>query len=110
MRWRRAAWLFRLPFLSRFVGIALAPGLVLSKWGEWDAPVEHWAHEQTHLRQMGELGYPRFLFRYLYECVRFGYWNAPLEVEAREYAGDADLYLDEYLAAREAAGLPCNST
>ena len=50
------------------------------------------AHEQVHVRQFAELGFARFLARYLKSYARFrlrgyGHWQAyariPLEVEAR---------------------------
>jgi hypothetical protein len=54
------------------------------------------AHELVHVRQWGELGVPRFLWRYLSAYARgrlrgLGHWDAyqaiPLEVEARLVAG-----------------------
>ncbi len=44
------------------------------------------AHEQVHLRQFREHGFWRFLWLYLRESVRVGYWNNRYEVEAREEA------------------------
>ena len=42
------------------------------------------AHELVHVAQYERLGIAAFLARYLRECLTVGYWNAPLEVEARQ--------------------------
>ncbi|MCC9166457.1 hypothetical protein [Pontibacter harenae] len=45
---------------------------------------EGWvAHEFCHIRQFQEHGYLRFLWLYLVESVRVGYYNNKYEVEAR---------------------------
>lgn len=44
------------------------------------------AHEQVHLRQFRQHGFWRFLWLYLHESARVGYWNNRYEVEAREEA------------------------
>ena len=41
------------------------------------------AHELCHIRQFQEHGYVRFLWLYLRESVRVGYYNNKYEVEAR---------------------------
>lgn len=46
---------------------------------------EGWlAHELCHIRQFQEHGYFRFLWLYLKESYRVGYYNNKYEVEARE--------------------------
>jgi hypothetical protein len=40
-------------------------------------------HELEHWAQAQRLGVVRFAFTYLYFTVRYGYWNNPLEIEAR---------------------------
>ncbi len=45
---------------------------------------EGWvAHELCHIRQFQEHGFFRFLWLYLRESVRVGYYNNKYEVEAR---------------------------
>jgi hypothetical protein len=41
------------------------------------------AHELCHIRQFREHGYLRFLWLYLRESMRVGYYNNKYEVEAR---------------------------
>ena len=54
-------------------GAALTPGLL--------------AHELRHVQQVEAAGsLARFLFDYLQQVARHGYWRAPLEVDAREAA------------------------
>lgn len=43
-------------------------------------------HELRHVAQCEQAGgLSAFLVRYLDEVVRFGYWNAPLEIDARSH-------------------------
>ena len=58
------------------------------------ADAEWVAHEQVHLRQYREHGLLPFLWKYLAESARMGYYRNRFEVEAREEA------------ARAVAGLP----
>ena len=50
------------------------------------ADAEWVAHEQVHLRQYKEHGLLRFLWKYLIESARVGYYHNKYEVEAREEA------------------------
>lgn len=53
------------------------------------------AHELCHIRQFREHGYFRFLWLYLKESMRVGYYNNKYEVEARE----AGMKHKRYMAA-----------
>ncbi|AWM33788.1 DUF4157 domain-containing protein [Hymenobacter nivis] len=53
---------------------------------EFLADAEWVAHERVHLRQYREQGLLPFLYRYLVESARVGYYNNKYEVEAREEA------------------------
>jgi hypothetical protein len=51
------------------------------------------AHEMEHIRQFQEHGKLGFLRRYLLDWLRYGYYNIPFEVAAREAARlNASLY------------------
>ncbi len=50
------------------------------------ADAEWVAHERVHLRQYREQGLLPFLYRYLVESARVGYYANKYEVEAREEA------------------------
>ncbi|WP_240773246.1 hypothetical protein [Pontibacter sp. SGAir0037] len=55
--------------------------------GETFLKHEQWvAHELCHIRQFKEHGYARFLWLYLLESMRKGYYQNKYEVEAREAA------------------------
>lgn len=41
-------------------------------------------HEYTHIDQMDRDGTIWFCIRYAYQLIRYGYWNAPYEIEARQ--------------------------
>lgn len=46
---------------------------------------ERWVkHELCHIRQFRQYGFFGFLFRYLLESARKGYYNNRFEIEARE--------------------------
>ena len=55
------------------------------------------AHELCHIRQFQEHGYLRFLWLYLRESMRVGYWNNKYEVEARiaGLKGERDMLIAE---------------
>ena len=65
-----------------FAGVALAP------WGIYIL-AEHLAneslirHEQVHWAQWRRMGTVRYYATYLYQVLRYGYRNAPMEREAR---------------------------
>lgn len=50
------------------------------------ADAEWLAHERVHIRQFREHGFVPFLWKYLMESARVGYFNNKFEVEAREGA------------------------
>ncbi len=63
---------------------------------------ERWvAHELCHVRQFEEHGYARFLWLYLQESVRKGYFHNKYEVEARLAALHYRQYKTEDLATTE---------
>lgn len=59
------------------------------------------AHELCHIRQFREHGYFRFLWLYLKESMRVGYYNNKYEVEARA-AGMK--HVRHFADAKKAAG------
>ena len=56
---------------------------------EFLADPEWVAHEQVHLRQYREHGLLPFLWKYLVESARVGYYHNRFEVEARDEAAAA---------------------
>ena len=65
-----------------FAGVALAP------WGIYILPAAMHSqrlirHEQAHWRQWQRMGTVRYYATYLWQVARYGYRNAPMEVEAR---------------------------
>lgn len=46
---------------------------------------ERWVrHELCHISQFRKYGYAGFLARYLWQSIRFGYYNNKFEIEARK--------------------------
>ena len=65
-----------------FAGVCLAP------WGIYILPESLNSealikHEQVHWEQWRRMGTVRYYATYLYQVARYGYKNAPMEVEAR---------------------------
>lgn len=44
------------------------------------------AHEYWHTVQYRKMGYIKFLAKYFYYNIKYGYQDNPLEIEARTYA------------------------
>ena len=72
-------WILR---RTGFAGVTPAP------WGIYILP-EHMysdrliAHEQVHWAQWARMGTVRYYATYLWQVIRYGYRNAPMEREAR---------------------------
>ena len=66
-----------------FGGVTLPPlGIfILAERINEDALVRH---EQVHWAQYQRMGLVRFYATYIYQVLRYGYHNAPMEVEARQ--------------------------
>ena len=45
---------------------------------------KHFAHEMHHIKQFAKHGTICFLFLYLIESIKNGYWNNKYEIEARD--------------------------
>jgi hypothetical protein len=68
--------------LSGFKGITLPPFgvfLLAEHMGDMDLR----RHEEVHLEQAKRYGTIGFYARYLWLSIRHGYWNNPMEREAR---------------------------
>lgn len=76
------AWVLR---RTGFAGVALAPfGIyILPEQLNNNSLIRH---EQQHWRQWQRMGTVRYYLTYLYEVLRYGYQNSPMEKEAREAA------------------------
>ena len=74
------AWLLR---RSRFHGVTLPPfGIYVLPERMHDEQLIR--HEQVHWAQYKHMGLVKFYLTYLYQVFRYGYENAPMEVEARK--------------------------
>ena len=45
------------------------------------------SHESIHIEQMQREGAIVFTFKYLWYLLKYGYWNNPYEIEARNKSG-----------------------
>ena len=41
-------------------------------------------HEECHLKQQREMGKFKFIVVYVHQYFKYGYWDMPLEIEARK--------------------------
>lgn len=76
------AWVLR---RTGFAGVALAPfGIyILPEQLDNNRLIKH---EQQHWRQWQQMGTLRYYLTYFYQVLRWGYYNSPMEKEAREAA------------------------
>lgn len=71
-------WLRR----TKFHGVTLPPfGIYILE--EKLSDVRLVDHEQVHWEQYKRMGLVRYYLTYLWQVMRYGYWNAPMEREAR---------------------------
>jgi len=84
IRHRLMPKLFRVFFPKRFTAITLSKSLCLYRTEEHLNTPRLIAHESCHAEQYARYGYFGFIVRYLYYTCRHGYWENPLEREARK--------------------------
>jgi len=77
----------RVPFLlawppRRYAAQVLIPGLIFVLAGARVTP-RLIAHELAHVDQIQRLGWVHYVVRYVTLLARYGYWNHPMEIEAR---------------------------
>jgi len=80
-------WGFALRWLG-FAGITLPHGKIYLLPEHMHNPMLR-AHEQMHAIQCQRDGYLRFWFLICWYVIRYGYWNSPYEVEARNVSRQA---------------------
>ena len=72
-----------------FAGITLPPfGIYVLSERLGDMRLRR--HEEAHWEQAKRMGTVRWYATYLWYTLRHGYWNNPLEVEAREHERRTD--------------------
>lgn len=76
--WGPWAW-----FLKRneFIAIPMPWGTVYCLEEHIDDPIMR-GHEMVHFEQMDREGTFRFVVKYLWYALRYGYWQNPYEIEA----------------------------
>ncbi len=80
------AWLAAKKLGAPAVAITLGNTIYLHRTGrEHFLNNERWVkHELKHVEQFRRYGYFRFIFLYLAECLRKGYYHNRFEIEARK--------------------------
>ncbi|MGJ7030837.1 DUF4157 domain-containing protein [Niabella hirudinis] len=72
--------------------VAMVIGRTVHLWGATRSAFladERWVrHELKHIEQYQRYGILRFLFKYLAQSIKYGYYNCPLEKEARAAESD----------------------
>ncbi len=74
--------------IMRAKGIAIVFGKTIHLWNAERADFladKRWVrHELVHVKQFKKYGFIQFIFMYLWESVKNGYYKNKFEVEARE--------------------------
>lgn len=81
-------------FIMRSKGVAIVFHRTIYLWNVSREQIikdeAYLCHEITHILQYEREGFVKFIFKYLYYSMRFGYYNNPFEVEARNGANDKE--------------------
>jgi hypothetical protein len=78
--WRVVLRLFRTPALTMPWGRVYYRAEIRKPGLEW---MDIRLHEDVHLEQIARMGGTLFAITYIWQLARYGYWQAPLEIEAR---------------------------
>lgn len=89
-------WIFKLPFIKNYTGIAVFPKLIIVKDKAYKSLIEHERMHQVQMIYVGGLSsfWLLYLANYLIGLVKFkgnhgrAYRYSWLEVEARKYSRD----------------------
>jgi hypothetical protein len=84
MTYRTAPWLVRAYLRATGFWAITMPWRVVYVLGDHMGDEALLRHEAAHLKQIDRYGPWGFSFRYVWGLIRHGYWNHPMEIEARE--------------------------
>jgi len=77
------AWMKKRNFISDPAGLSLRYGIFIHE--DYSDHLEIIKHELVHTMQYEERGgIFNFMVQYFYECFYYGYYQAPMEIQARE--------------------------
>lgn len=82
-------WIFKKTMCSADSKVAMIDPIflqILTIGKPYELSESHYKHEQAHIEQVKKHGRIKFIFKYLYYNIKYGYYNNPFEVEAREKA------------------------
>lgn len=82
-------WVFKKTMCSKDSIVAMIDPIFLNILTIGDnnlIPIKLYKHEQVHIEQVKREGRFKFICKYLYYNIKYGYKNNPYEVEAREVA------------------------
>ncbi|MBO9729275.1 MAG: DUF4157 domain-containing protein [Chitinophaga sp.] len=93
------SWLAKIAARSmRVQSVAMVLGRTIHLYGasreRFLSDVSWMRHEACHVKQYQQLGFYGFLWKYLAQYLRNGYYNNELEVAARASEGDPDILND----------------
>lgn len=80
-------WIFKKTMCSADSKVAMIDPIFLNILTIGDnklIPATLYKHEQAHIEQVKKYGRIKFIFKYLYYNIKYGYENNPFEVEARD--------------------------
>lgn len=80
-------WIFKKTMCSADRKVAMIDPVflnILTIGKPYELNERHYDHEARHIEQVKENGRIKFIFKYLYYNIRYGYKNNPFEVDARK--------------------------
>lgn len=82
-------WIFKKTSKNKNVKVAMVDPLwlnILTIGAPYALSEKHYRHESRHIAQVKNEGRIKFIFKYIFYLVKYGYINNPYEVDARKYA------------------------
>lgn len=79
-------WIFKKTMCRPESRVAMIDPLflqILTIGKPYELSERHYNHEACHIEQVKKEGRFKFVVKYLFYNIKYGYWNNPYEVEAR---------------------------
>lgn len=79
-------WIFKKTMCSKNSQVAMIDPFFLNilALGSTNISESLYKHESCHIMQVKRDGRLKFIFKYLYYNIKYGYYNNPYEIEARK--------------------------
>lgn len=91
IRWLRLFFINTDVYKNKNIRVSMIDPLflqILTIGKPYELSERHYNHEACHIEQVKKEGRFKFVVKYLFYNIKYGYWNNPYEVEARSKADE----------------------